>query len=494
MAERHFLHLDSAGLRAARVHRGQVGLTDHITAADGPPALAAWLKGHPKARCTLLVDLPDETYQLDTLPGVGPRDRRQLIARRQAQLGLDTPYITHQPLGQSVDTRAGGPPQEKILFAALNRPAALQTWLTAFEQGPRALDGVHLASHLAAALAPQLPDLPPLALLAWASPAGLRVSCLDGGRLRFSRLTPASTFASIGLWQTCHDEARRTHQYLVGQRAIDRTQTTPVYVLAHPQDHAALGSACPDSGELRFQAVDLPGLARRCGLRSPIEDSDSLPLLLHTASRSRQLPQLAPAALRRPRQRLDASTLLGALAASVLAVSLVVSAHNLLEARRLRQQADTALAESLAEEARARSLQGSTPRLPRPADVLQADLARLASLQAFSTGLSSFLHSLADALDTLPGVELSGLEWSLSPDTPQTHALAIVELRLPAGPKARPDLAQHIITTLHHHTGSAANAQAAGTPDDQGPLRSPGGQGDAGTRQTLRVELTLRAP
>ena len=126
--------------------------------------------------------------------------------------------------------------------------------------------------------------------------------------------------------------------------------------------------------------------------------------------------------------------------------------------------------------------------------MLQADLARLASLQAFSTGLSSFLHSLADALDTLPGVELSGLEWSLSPDTPQTHALAIVELRLPAGPKARPDLAQHIITTLHHHTGSAANAQAAGTPDDQGPLRSPGGQGDAGTRQTLRVELTLRAP
>lgn len=494
MAERHLLHLDSAGLRAARVHRGQVGLADHFAAADGPSALAAWLQGHPHARCTLLVDLPDETYQLDTLPLVGPRDRRQLIARRQAQLGLDTPYITHQALGQSVDTRAGGSPQEKILFAALNRPAALQTWLSVFEQGQRPLDGVHLASHLATALAPQLPDLPPLALLVWASPAGLRVSCLDGGRLRFSRLTPASTFAGRGLWQTCHDEARRTHQYLVGQRAIDRNQATPVYVLAHPQDHAALGNACPDSGELRFQAVDLPALARRCGLRSPIEDSDSLPLLLHTASRNRQLPQLAPAALRRPRQHLGASTLLGALAASMLAASLVVSAHNLLEARRLRQQADTALAESLAEEARARSLQGSTPRLPRPADVLQADLARLASLQAFSTGLSSFLHRLADALDTLPGVELSWLEWSLSPDTPQTHALAIVELRLPAGPKARPDLAQHIITTLHHHTGSAANAQAAGTPDDQGPLRSPGGQGDAGTRQILRVELTLRAP
>ncbi len=492
MAERYLLHLDSAGLRAARVHRGQVGLAEHFAAADGPPALAAWLRGHPQARCTLLVDLPDETYQLDTLPLVGPRDRRQLIARRQAQLGLDTPYITHQSLGRSAETQAGGASQEKILFAALNRPAALQTWLSVFEQGQRPLDGVHLASHLAAALAPRLPDLPPPALLVWTSPSGLRVSCLDGGRLRFSRLTPASSLAGLGLWPACHDEARRTHQYLVGQRAIDRNQTTPVYVLAHPQDHAALRSACPDSSELRFQAVDLPALARRCGLQSPIKDSDSLPLLLHTASRSRQLPQLTPAALRRPRQRLDASTLLGALAASVLAVSLVVSAHNLLEARRLREQADAALGESLAEEARARSLQESTPRLPLPADVLQADLARLTSLQAFSTGLSSFLHRLAAALDTLPGVELSALEWSLSPDAPQTHAIAIVELRLPAGPKARPDLARHVIATLHHHTGSLA--QAAGAPDDQGPLRSPGGQGDADTRHALRVELITRAP
>ncbi|TXH83435.1 hypothetical protein [Thauera aminoaromatica] len=494
MAERHFLHLDSAGLRAARVHRGQVGLTDHITAADGPPALAAWLKGHPQARCTLLVDLPDETYQLDTLPVVGPRDRRQLIARRQAQLGLDTPYITHQPLGQSVDSRAGGPPQEKILFAALNRPAALQTWLTAFEQGPRALDGVHLASHLAAALAPQLPDLPPLALLVWASPAGLRVSCLDGGRLRFSRLTPASTFAGIGLWQTCHDEARRTHQYLVGQRAIDRTQTTPVYVLAHPQDHAALGSACPDSGELRFQAVDLPALARRCGLHSPIEDSDSLPLLLHLASRSRHLPQLAPFVRGRPRHLSVPATAFGVLAASLLAVSLVITAHNLFETNQLRQQADSALTESLAEEARTRARQAATPRLPLPGDALQADFTPLASLHPFGSSLTAFLHRLADALETLPGVELTALEWSLAPDTPQPGATAIVELRLPASPNARPDLIPHVLTTLRDHTGSPAHGQAASPPDEQGPLRSADGQADADGRRALRVELPVSAP
>lgn len=491
MGERHLLYLGTTGLQIARVSRGQVSLENHLATGDGPLALATWLQDHPKARCTLLADLPDETYHLEALPLMGRRDRRQLIARRQAQLRLDTPYITHQSLGRSTETQAGGGSQEKIMFAAINRPAALQAWLAAFQQSQRALDGAHMASHLAAVLARQLPGLPPLALLVWASPAGLRVSCLDGGQLRFSRLTPASTAAGAERWQTCHDEARRTHHYLVGQRAIDRNRATPVYVLAHPRDHAALASACPDTGELRFQAVDLPALARQCGLLSPIDESDSLPLLIHLASRNRQLPQLAPAALCRPQHRVDPTTAIGALAAALLAVSLVTTTHNLLEANQLRQQADSALAESLAEEARARDLQGSTPRLPLPDDALRADVARLAALRPFTASPTALLHRLANALDTLPGVELSALEWSLTLDTPQTGATAIIELRLPA---PRPDLIRHVITTLHHHIGNPANGQAASPLDEQGPLHSPGSQADADGRQVLRVELPFSLP
>ena len=370
----------------------------------------------------------------------------------------------------------------------------MQPWLAAFQQSQRALDGVSMAAHLAAHLAPQLAGLPPLALLVWVSPAGLRVSCLDGGQLRFSRLTPANAAAGAERWQTCHAEARRTHQYLVGQRAIDRNQATPVYVLAHPRDHAALGNACPDTGELHFQAIDLPALAGRCGLRSPIDDSDCLPLLLHLAGRSRNLPQLAPSARGRPHRLADPTTGIGALASALLAVSLVISTHNLLEARQLRQQADSALAESLAEEARARSLQGATPRLPRPAGALQADFARLASLQPFSPGLITFLHRLADGLDTLPDVELSTLEWSLTADTPQPGATAVIELRLPATPSPRPDLIQHVVATLHRHLGTPAHGQALNPPDEQGPLHSPGGQADSDGRRLVRLELPVSAP
>lgn len=111
MPERDLLYLGSTSLQIARVHRGQISLASHLTPADGPPALANWLHGHPGAGCTLLVDLPDESYHLEALPLVGRRDRSALIARRQAQLRLDTPYITHQSLGRSAEAQAGGAPR-----------------------------------------------------------------------------------------------------------------------------------------------------------------------------------------------------------------------------------------------------------------------------------------------------------------------------------------------------------------------------------------------
>ena len=106
----------------------------------------------------------------------------------------------------------------------------------------------------------------------------------------------------------------------------------------------------------------------------------------------------------------------------------------------------------------------------------------------------AFLHRLADALDTLPGVELTALEWALTPDTPQPGATAIIELRLAATRSARPDLIRHLLTTLHHHTGSSAHGQAASPLDDQSPIHSPGGQADADGRQVIRLELPVSPP
>ena len=116
MAERHFLHLDSAGLRAARVHRGQVGLTDHITAADGPPALAA--DGIPtrvvSMPCTEIFDAQDAAYKESVLP----RSVRARIAIEAAAadywrkyVGLDGAVVGMERFGASAPA--------KVLFERL---------------------------------------------------------------------------------------------------------------------------------------------------------------------------------------------------------------------------------------------------------------------------------------------------------------------------------------------------------------------------------------
>ena len=486
MAGHHFLYLTAGGLHIAQAHRGQVSLAGRLDPIDGPSALTGWLQQHPRGRITLLADLPDESYHLETLPAVGRRDRRQLIARRRAQLRLDTPYITHQSLGPSASAPAGDKPGEKILFAALHRPATLQPWLAIFEQAGRALDGVGLIAHLAAEVATRLATtqptgLPPTALLVWKTPAGLRVSCLEGGRLRFSRLTPGGA----GGWQAWGDEIRRTHQYLIGQRAIERGQPTPVFVLAHPQDHAPLASALPDTGELQLQAVGLPELATRCGLRGALEDSDSLPLLLHLASRSRPQPRLTPPG-QRPRHLPAPATTIGVIAAAVLAASLVIAAGCWVDARDLRQQAARRLAESLAEEAQARRLRDATPALPLPADTLGADFSRLVALQPFEKAPTTFLFQLARALDALPGVELASLEWSLNIEDPAPAVNVQIALQLPAAPR-RHDLVKQVTATIHRHLGVAA-------PDAEGPLRSPDSTLDSGGRLTLDLTLPASLP
>ena len=286
-----------------------------------------------------------------------------------------------------------------------------------------------------------------------------------------------------------------TPAYRVYPEPTDGAPSAPVDVVSGRDEIRALFEQRePGSGARLDAYLDSAGEAYELAVSKFLYDTYQGTAGLRDREVVRRLPQLAPSALCRPYHLADPTTALGALAAALLAVSLVVTAHNLLEARQLRQQADSALAESLAEEARARSLQGATPRLPLPTDALKADFAQLTALQPFSASLMTFLHSLADALDTLPGVELTTLEWALTPDTPQPGATALIELRLPAARSARPDLIQHVVATLHRHLGTPAHGQVLNPPDEQGPLHSPGGQADSDGRRLVRLELPVSAP
>lgn len=456
MADRELFYLTHAGLTAWRWHDAAVHELARFTDGEaGIDAFSAHLAQHPQARCTLVADLADEAFHLETLPLLRGRDRRQLIARRQAQLHLDTPYVAHQSLGRD----SGNPRSERLLIAALTRPPALRPWLAAIAQASTVLTGIHSTALLSMAVQRQLRPRPPRALLVHTTPAGLRISCFEHDLLRFSRLVPSLSPSTVGFWQSCRDEILRTSQYLIGQRALERGGATPVQVLAHPDQHAILRAACPDSPDLRFIPLDLPELARRCGLRSPPDSSDSLPLLLHLAVRARRQPQFAPPDTLQQQRLSRVGTAIGVFTASLLSASLIVTTKNLVETARLREQAAALHSASLAEERLATDLAAATPTLPVPRNTLQADIAKLAALQRFTAGPKPFFKQLAAILDTQPDIELLQLDWS-APRTPADAQAQDIRLEVNL-PTSSEHAASHFLNALRQLPGAAIDIDPA---------------------------------
>lgn len=481
------LYLHPDGLLLARWHKGTPTVEARFPAGpDGAADLAHHLAVAPRAarraHHLLLVDLPDESFQLDTLPLLRGRDRSQLIARRQSQHHLDTPYLAHLTLGRR-PASANDPGHERIVFAALTRPAALEPWLDALRQHDIAPAGIHGVAMLGSAIGAQLTPLTDTALLACFSPAGLRISCLDRGRVRFSRLAVHLSAQTPEPWRAVHDEIQRTHHYLLGQRALERGGATPVFILAPASQHTALRTACPDTPDLQLIPVDLQAIGRRSGLRPPIDDIDALPLLLHLAARQRGLLQFAPAATRRHLaiHRLGAVAGLGA--ALLSTASLVVSAHTLLDTRQIDAQVDILRSTIEAEETRGRAIAAATPPLPQPLATIQAILARHAELQQASGGPAPFLHQLAQALDHHPGIDLRQLDWALTPDSPPRQH---IQLTL----TARGDPAS-FLRALQRLPGAILDVPPT---DDADVLRSSQTLTTPSTPLEIRLDLPSPAP
>lgn len=185
---------------------------------------ASWLARRPPDEpCRVLVDLPDETYEIEDLPQVRGGDRRALFARRLAHWFPEPRFARASALGAPPDGRKGF---ERVLFAGLERDAELLPWLDRL-----AADGRHpqlLVS--ASSLLPRLPlpgarqrrhgKAPPRPrLLAAHGRAGLRIALLAGEHTLFSRLVRGHA-ESLNDSQALAAELERTRDYLLAQHRI----------------------------------------------------------------------------------------------------------------------------------------------------------------------------------------------------------------------------------------------------------------------------------
>lgn len=401
------LYLEGESLSVWFWRRGQLSAGPHFPADEaGLRGFSAWLEGHRDERFTLLADVVDEAFLLETIPQASHTDRRAMIARKLEQLTEGTPFCCAISLGREREGRR----DERLLLAALTRPSLIKDWMQALSAAETCVVGLLTSALLAAALRPKVLRNEPRLLLVCLTPAGIRQTFFEAGRLRFSRL---ATLADGEDWiPRLPYEVRKTQQYLAVQHALTRREVLPVALLVARSDRQALNLVCADDETLHYVVADLAERFGAAGLPDA-PDSNALPLLLREAALSSHGPQFAPEADRAGfrGQQLRRAALVAGFA--VLACGLALTAKTLNDTRALEDAAAALRPGTKVLEQRLTGELASLSRHPFSPETLQAAIAKLDQSEARTRELAASLLRASHALDRHRDITLQKLSWTL---------------------------------------------------------------------------------
>jgi hypothetical protein len=440
---RRLLLAEANRLAAYRWEGGTLTLEAKFAAEEqGLAAFSAYLDAQRGSIYYMLTDVPEEGFQLELLPFVQGADRTSLIQRKLTQYFYGSPLVTGVSLGREKSGRR----DERMLLAALTRPQTFDPWLGVLRSAEAQLAGIYSIPLLVPDLASQLKIRAERCLVLSIGHAGIRQSFLEGGKLRFSRLSAVAASGTEEIARACASESARIYQYLA-QRLIARAATLPVVVLVHPDARAVFAGACTDSDELHFEFVDLLAASRTCGLKTLPKDSSADSLFLHLLARQPPRDQFAPPAERRMFRVWQARFALKATGAVAMFGCLLFAGNELVEIVGLRQQTATVLVQAQADEERYAQVMKSLPPMPTSLENLRAVMSRYDALENRSAAPRAMLARISAALDESPRVELERIEWSLS-TRPEDIGAAVDLRRAAAAASADGGQAMHAVAVV----------------------------------------------
>jgi hypothetical protein len=237
LRKQRLLYLTANRLTAYSLSRGKLAVDASFERGEpGLAAFSAYLAGSHNLYY-LVIDVVEEDYHQDTIPYLGRKDRRQVLARKLSQRYRDTSLALSLSLGYEQAERRN----EKVLYASFSNTQQFQPWLTALEQKEVRLAGIYSTALLAPALIKGAKLKVPRCLLVSVQQTGLRQSYVEDGKIRFSRVGRINLEDTAAVAAGCASESARLQQYLVTMRLLP-TANTPidVMVLAAGRYHAAL--------------------------------------------------------------------------------------------------------------------------------------------------------------------------------------------------------------------------------------------------------------
>lgn len=417
MPSSRILFFDGAQVSVLRWQAGHVHAEDRFEPTPvGLEGLGALLAKERNTPVMLLADIAEEGFQLESIPRLQGADRSALLTRRLGQYYYGTPFATAISLGRETTGRR----DERVQFAALTRPEMFTPWLALLREAQIPLRGIYSVPLVLAAgkLSFAAQDR---FLLVTLTQGGLRQTFVDKGQMHFSRLSQLSSPRIEAIGAACGRETTKTFQYLLGQRQISRGARLPVYVLAHPDDHAGLRIQCPNTGDLEFEFVDLAQFAKECGYKSELPKASFADhVLAHCLCSKTPKEQFAPAVERKIYRLWQTRFALRAAALTVAVGGVLWAGKQTLDIHALDDHTATLRTATTADQQRYQGILGSLPLVSVTPANLRATLSRYDELVAHSPGVRQPLTHIGTTLAEFPGIELNRLQWKLAA-TPETE-------------------------------------------------------------------------
>jgi hypothetical protein len=408
---RHLLYLTNSQL-TARVWQGGRLLDEQCFSNDeaGWEALPRYLAQNKHVPILLLVDLIEEDFHRDTIPHIVGQARSRMVERRLQQLYRDTPFRHAARQGREKEGRK----DDRMLFAALTNVSLLNCWIDIILKEKVPLEGIYSVALFSSALFAKLQLGSAPTLLITHQSGGLRQSYFVDGYLRFSRLTQLPSQSPAEVAEVAKLEMSKTRQFLANTRLLQRGQLIEIVVLDNPDALDALQTCNLDLNSVSYRFLDFNEAKRLLALR--MEEDIAVCDLLFLTLLARKPPTGHFALFEQTRSYMlwQVRIALYVLSSAAVAASVLMTGVNIVDALEARAQVREYEHSTQEHQARYEKVLKSMPAtMAKPHDMKTAvDLEQMIAQNSPSP--TALLFAISHALDTLPQLHLTELNWEVS--------------------------------------------------------------------------------
>ena len=428
MTARRVLLLTAGRLDVYEVTRGVLELRATFSAdAVGISTFAASLRAQPRTPVRLVIDVASEEFHVETVPLLRGRERRAVLDRRWRQrfpgasLGL----------AASLGAVRGERREERVLLGAFTQMQVIQPWVDAIRHVGVPIAGVYSAAQLAAPLLSSLKLAQAGAILVTSGTAGLRQTFVESGRLRLSRLTPATASSPEAgavndkeRANLYHGETRRLHQYLRTSAGVDASATITAALIVPAATEISADATDP---QLHVGIYTVDAVARTLGLQQWPAHAAGDALTAYLAATAAPREQYVDDRLRADTLRRRWRMALAGAGGIAATVFFCAAAGAWFQAERLIDQTEGLRAQMRTAAIAEEEWKAWSLSLPTTTARILAVVKLHRALQRESEPMSALLLQISAALAAVPEIELDSLHWRREPAGPAPSRAAAAE-------------------------------------------------------------------